>query len=128
MAENNASVGPVYALGLMSGTSLDGIDAALIRTDGEQVYEFGPWLTVPYEAGLRQDLRGIVEGNGGDASEVEVALTEAHAAAASAMMAKAGYGNLRRGRCLCVAGFERGYPLDEFVPGRRETQGHHPPR
>ena len=93
MAENNASVGPVYALGLMSGTSLDGIDAALIRTDGEQVYEFGPWLTVPYEAGLRQDLRGIVEGNGGDASEVEVALTEAHAAAASAMMAKAGYGN-----------------------------------
>ena len=93
MTEENARVDPIYALGLMSGTSLDGIDAALIRTDGEQVYEFGPWLTLAYEAGLRQDLREIVEGKGGNATEVEVALTEAHAAAASALMAEAGCGN-----------------------------------
>ena len=26
---------PVWALGMMSGTSMDGIDAALIETDGE---------------------------------------------------------------------------------------------
>lgn len=38
----------VTALGLMSGTSLDGVDAALIRTDGEQVFDRGPAITVAY--------------------------------------------------------------------------------
>ncbi|QGX98142.1 anhydro-N-acetylmuramic acid kinase [Roseovarius faecimaris] len=33
--------GPVWALGAMSGTSLDGVDAALLRTDGERILEFG---------------------------------------------------------------------------------------
>jgi anhydro-N-acetylmuramic acid kinase len=32
---------PVWALGAMSGTSLDGVDAALIRTDGRRIFEFG---------------------------------------------------------------------------------------
>jgi len=33
--------GAVWALGAMSGTSLDGVDAALLRTDGEVVEAFG---------------------------------------------------------------------------------------
>ncbi len=92
MDEDNAGLVPIYALGLMSGTSLDGIDAALIRTDGEQVFEFGPWLTVPYEASLSQALRTLTDGKSSDVSKVETALTEAHAAAAQLLMAEAGYG------------------------------------
>ncbi|MFX4377353.1 anhydro-N-acetylmuramic acid kinase, partial [Acinetobacter baumannii] len=30
------------AIGLMSGTSLDGVDVALIETDGERIGAFGP--------------------------------------------------------------------------------------
>ena len=32
---------PIWALGAMSGTSLDGVDAAMILTDGVNVFEFG---------------------------------------------------------------------------------------
>ena len=45
------------AVGLMSGTSMDGIDAALIETDGEAVVWRGPALTHPYDADFRRDLR-----------------------------------------------------------------------
>ena len=45
------------ALGLMSGTSVDGIDVALIETDGEQVQSFGPSLTVPYADDVRRVIR-----------------------------------------------------------------------
>jgi anhydro-N-acetylmuramic acid kinase len=30
------------AIGLMSGTSLDGVDVALIETDGERIERLGP--------------------------------------------------------------------------------------
>ena len=94
MDENSAGLVRVYALGLMSGTSLDGIDAALICTDGEQVFEFGPWLTVPYDTDLSQALRALAGGKGKDKEvfKVEAALTEAHAAAAQSVMAMAEFG------------------------------------
>ncbi len=34
------------ALGLMSGTSLDGVDAAIIETDGETIFGFGDRITI----------------------------------------------------------------------------------
>ncbi len=49
------------AIGLMSGTSLDGVDAAWIETDGHTISAFGPTLTIPYDAGLRRDLREILD-------------------------------------------------------------------
>jgi anhydro-N-acetylmuramic acid kinase len=53
--------GPVWALGLMTGTALDGfVDVALIRTDGESVHEFGPFALVPYGPDERAILQGAV--------------------------------------------------------------------
>jgi len=48
-------------IGLMSGTSLDGVDAAWIDTDGDSIAVFGPTLTIPYDSGLRADLRDILD-------------------------------------------------------------------
>ncbi len=49
------------AIGLMSGTSLDGVDAAWIETDGETVFATGPSVTLSYDDGLRADLRRILD-------------------------------------------------------------------
>jgi anhydro-N-acetylmuramic acid kinase len=48
------------ALGLMSGTSLDGIDAAVLISDGERVIDSGPALTLPYPAAFRARLRPLL--------------------------------------------------------------------
>ncbi len=48
-------------IGLMSGTSLDGVDAACLDTDGERVHGFGPALTVPYDPALRAALRRLID-------------------------------------------------------------------
>jgi anhydro-N-acetylmuramic acid kinase len=71
------------ALGLMSGTSLDGIDVAAIITDGQGLVAQGPALTVPYPAEFRERLRAIL---GGAApreqnAAVEAELTRLHAEA-----------------------------------------------
>jgi anhydro-N-acetylmuramic acid kinase len=77
------------ALGLMSGTSLDGIDAALIRTDGHDKVEAGAFLTLPYDAGFRERLRGCLGGKG-PVAEVEAELTDRHAAAVERLLEAAG--------------------------------------
>ena len=49
------------ALGLMSGTSLDGIDVALIRTDGENTVERGPSQTYAYSEAQRSLLQAALK-------------------------------------------------------------------
>ena len=49
------------AIGLMSGTSLDGVDAAWLETDGKRVGRLGPSLTLPYDATQRADLRRLLD-------------------------------------------------------------------
>ena len=43
----------IRVLGLMSGTSMDGVDAAIVVTDGEEIVDFGPRLFRPYTPGER---------------------------------------------------------------------------
>jgi len=78
----------IWAVGLMSGTSMDGIDAALIETDGTRVLRFGPAITTPYEPPFRERLRAILGGQG-DVAGVERDLTDLHAAAVGELLAGA---------------------------------------
>ena len=80
------------ALGLMSGTSMDGIDVALIDTDGEESVQRGPGATFPYSAAVRGQLGrpsrrpapGPAQARPGMLADVERELTELHAAAVGA--------------------------------------------
>lgn len=47
---------PMLAIGLMSGTSRDGIDAALIETDGDGVSKGVAFHAMPYGEGFRLRL------------------------------------------------------------------------
>ncbi|MGV8987853.1 MAG: anhydro-N-acetylmuramic acid kinase [Cypionkella sp.] len=72
---------PVWVLGTMSGTSLDGVDAAMVLTDGVEVLEFGPDAYRPYTVAERDTIRaafGRWPGDDGVAEASEVVET-AHA-------------------------------------------------
>lgn len=76
----------MWALGLMSGTSMDGVDAALIASEGERILEFGPWASQPYPDAFRGRLRAILGGQG-DVAGVERELTDFHAQVARELLA-----------------------------------------
>jgi len=93
-----AADGTVWALGLMSGTALDGVDAALIRTDGARVAEFGPSGFLPYAPadldGLARVMadphryRGrLAPGDGATLAEAELAVVRLHARASVDLLA-----------------------------------------
>ena len=54
-------MGVVRAIGLMSGTSLDGVDVALIETDGERIAQFGPTGYRPYSDDEQTLLRQALQ-------------------------------------------------------------------
>lgn len=77
-------------VGLMSGTSLDGIDAALIRTDGQAFVEPHSFLSVPYDPAVRDALRaclGLNTDPDGRVAHAEDLMTQAHAEAVKALLA-----------------------------------------
>ena len=62
---------PLWALGAMSGTSLDGVDAAMVQTDGVTISDFGPSRYRAYSDAEREVIRagfGKIEGPEVDAA------------------------------------------------------------
>lgn len=77
--------GLVTAIGMMSGTSMDGVDAALLKSDGSAIERVGTPVSLAYEAAER-DLIGPTLGGGGDVLAAEHALTLKHAKCAEALL------------------------------------------
>lgn len=68
--------GPVWALGAMSGTSLDGVDAAMVKTDGARIFEFGPSAYRAYSEGEREVLRAGLGHWPGEVADVAAEVVE----------------------------------------------------
>ncbi|MDR1827065.1 MAG: anhydro-N-acetylmuramic acid kinase [Methylobacteriaceae bacterium] len=70
------------ALGLMSGTSMDGMDVGVVETDGESVVRTGAGMTVPYPDKLARELFQLLEKPERAAddglTDLEQAVTDAH--------------------------------------------------
>ena len=86
-----AGGGLVRAVGVISGTSMDGIDVALVSTDGESRVEPGPGGAWPYPEGLRRELLAVAADPARAEREPLVELdrqvSEAHAGAIAAFLA-----------------------------------------
>lgn len=83
----------VAAIGVISGTSMDGIDVALIRSDGRERVEPGPAAMFPYSDATAIALRAVIadpERAAGPLEALEREVTRAHVAAVQAFLDRFG--------------------------------------
>jgi anhydro-N-acetylmuramic acid kinase len=85
-----AKAGALLAAGAISGTSMDGIDVALVETDGGEAVAPGPGGTWPYDPALRRELLAVAADPERAArdplAELDAAVSEAHAGAIAACL------------------------------------------
>jgi anhydro-N-acetylmuramic acid kinase len=82
-------------VGLMSGTSMDGVDAALVRIEGSgletQVHLIN-FICIPYESSILERLENVISsGSTRDVCELNFLVGEAFASAVLAVIHKAGF-------------------------------------
>ncbi len=76
-------------IGLMSGTSMDGVDAALLKTNGADLIVTGISTTFPYSDSFRSELLEVVS-KGLYSKNVESQITNIHADAVKRLIKKNG--------------------------------------
>ena len=80
------------AIGMMSGTSMDGVDAALVETDGIDIFGLGPFRSIPYAPAFRVRLKSLMgRPPNGQGRDVERDLTLYHAEAVHCLLANASF-------------------------------------
>ncbi len=109
----------IWAVGAMSGTSLDGVDAACLLSDGHEIIEFGESAYRPYGADERAVLRAALGRWPGDAGvEAAAEVVElAHAELLSGMLER----ERADGPALALIGFH-GQTLAHDPAGGRTHQ------
>jgi anhydro-N-acetylmuramic acid kinase len=84
---------PIRALGAISGTSMDGIDVALVETDGRDHVVALAGATYPYPAALRSQLQDFLaapeRAETDPLTELEEAVTDAFSVAIAAFVSEA---------------------------------------
>lgn len=85
---------PMKAIGVISGTSMDGIDVSIVETDGDMMVRPGPGQTFPYPDDLRSTLQELIAEPARAQSEplddLDRAVTDAHIEAVRRFMAENG--------------------------------------
>jgi anhydro-N-acetylmuramic acid kinase len=83
---------PLTAIGVISGTSMDGIDVSIVTSDGRDTPRFGAGASYPYRESTRRELQALVAEAERALSEplveLEAAVTEDHLAAVRRFIAE----------------------------------------
>lgn len=58
----------LWVIGLKSDTAMSGVDAALIQTDGVDIYEKGEYLSHPYSTEMKEQIESVM----GEAGQLDV--------------------------------------------------------